>query len=104
VSAPIQTVKKATGCTNSAIAIVGISGQFPGAPDLEAFWKNLMEERNVITEIPVERWDWRDYANDAQNETATRWGGFVDSIEHFWRMPVFVPVILRDHVPVYLLV
>ncbi len=83
MSAPIKTVKKATGCTNSAIAIVGISGQFPGAPDLEAFWKNLMEERNVITEIPVERWDWRDYTNDAQNEAATRWGGFIDGIEHF---------------------
>lgn len=83
MSAPTQTVKKATGCTNSAIAIVGISGQFPGAPDLEAFWKNLMEERNVITEIPGERWEWRDYVNKEHNETATRWGGFVDDIEYF---------------------
>ncbi|HHI92452.1 MAG TPA: alpha/beta fold hydrolase [Gammaproteobacteria bacterium] len=83
MSAPKQTVKKVTGCTNSAIAIVGISGQFPGAPDLEVFWQNLMEGRNVITEIPTERWDWRNYTSDIQNETATRWGGFVDGIESF---------------------
>ncbi len=31
------------------IAIVGMSGRFPGAPDLDAFWKVLVEKRDTIT-------------------------------------------------------
>ncbi|HXK10276.1 MAG TPA: SDR family oxidoreductase [Vicinamibacteria bacterium] len=32
----------------SEIAIVGMAGRFPGAPDLEAFWRNLREGRESI--------------------------------------------------------
>ena len=31
------------------IAIVGMSGRFPGAPDLDAFWRVLVEKRDTIT-------------------------------------------------------
>ncbi len=30
------------------IAIIGMSGRFPGADNLEVFWKNLYEERDTI--------------------------------------------------------
>jgi len=81
VSSPIKTT--AAGCTHPAIAIVGISGQFPGAPDLETFWQNLMDGQDPVTGIPAERWDWRDYTGDAGSEPAARWGAFVDGIENF---------------------
>ena len=32
----------------SEIAIVGMAGRFPGAPDLESFWRNLREGRESI--------------------------------------------------------
>jgi acyl transferase domain-containing protein len=32
----------------SEVAIVGMSGRFPGAPDLETFWRNLREGRESI--------------------------------------------------------
>jgi phthiocerol/phenolphthiocerol synthesis type-I polyketide synthase E len=32
----------------SEIAIVGMNGRFPGAPDLETFWKNLLEAKESI--------------------------------------------------------
>ncbi|WP_335871249.1 type I polyketide synthase [Bacillus sp. 2205SS5-2] len=32
----------------SEIAIVGMNGRFPGAPDLETYWKNLMEGEESI--------------------------------------------------------
>ncbi|GAF07307.1 long-chain-fatty-acid-CoA ligase [Paenibacillus pini JCM 16418] len=41
------------------IAIVGISGKFPGAADIDEFWNNLIDEKDCITEIPQDRWDWR---------------------------------------------
>ncbi|MCF8070029.1 MAG: hypothetical protein K9L30_15720 [Desulfobacterales bacterium] len=38
------------------VAIVGISGIFPGASDLETFWKNITDKVNTAAEIPAERW------------------------------------------------
>ncbi|TSC32697.1 type I polyketide synthase [Corallococcus sp. Z5C101001] len=35
-----------------AIAIVGMAGRFPGAPDLESFWKNLREGVESIQPVP----------------------------------------------------
>ncbi|MCC4246111.1 non-ribosomal peptide synthetase [Stappia indica] len=63
-----------------AIAIIGMSGIFPGAPDVASFWQNLIEGRDSISEVPVERWDWRDWWGDPQREpgrTNVKWGGFI---------------------------
>ncbi len=41
---------------NTPIAIVGIGGIFPGAPDLPTFWQNIRHGRSAIVPIPSERW------------------------------------------------
>jgi acyl transferase domain-containing protein len=33
----------------TAVAIIGMAGQFPGAPDIASLWKNLVERRDSIT-------------------------------------------------------
>jgi len=33
------------------IAIVGLAGRFPGAPDLEQFWRNLRDGVESITRL-----------------------------------------------------
>ncbi|HBA60743.1 MAG TPA: type I polyketide synthase [Elusimicrobia bacterium] len=38
------------------IAVVGIGGIFPGAPDLERFWKNISEGTCSAKEVPAGRW------------------------------------------------
>jgi acyl transferase domain-containing protein/3-hydroxymyristoyl/3-hydroxydecanoyl-(acyl carrier protein) dehydratase len=38
------------------IAIVGIGGIFPGAPDLVRFWANIAAARDVTREVPPGRW------------------------------------------------
>ncbi|PIU20142.1 MAG: type I polyketide synthase, partial [Elusimicrobia bacterium CG08_land_8_20_14_0_20_59_10] len=38
------------------IAVVGIGGVFPGAPDLERFWKNISEGTCSAKEVPAGRW------------------------------------------------
>ncbi|EJQ38402.1 hypothetical protein IEE_05054, partial [Bacillus cereus BAG5X1-1] len=43
------------------IAIVGMSGLFPMAKNINELWRNLVDEKDCITEIPKERWDWREY-------------------------------------------
>ncbi len=68
------------------VAIVGISGKFPMAENIEAFWNNLEKEKCCITEIPEDRWNWRDFYGDPQkeqNKTNIKWGGFIDGVGDF---------------------
>ncbi|MGG1948354.1 amino acid adenylation domain-containing protein [Trinickia sp. NRRL B-1857] len=68
------------------IAIVGMSGRFPMAEDLDAFWENLVGERNCIAEVPKMRWDWEAIYGDPTkegNKTNVKWGGFIDGIDEF---------------------
>lgn len=68
------------------IAIVGISGIFPMAKDVEAYWNILKEGKDCMTEIPKDRWDWREYEGDPAkevNKTNVKWGGFIDGIADF---------------------
>ncbi len=41
----------------SPIAVVGISGLFPGAHDLAAFWNLMTSGRPAAAEVPRERWN-----------------------------------------------
>ncbi|MFZ2754256.1 MAG: type I polyketide synthase, partial [Lysobacteraceae bacterium] len=68
------------------IAIVGLSGRYPGAEDLDAFWRNLESGRDCITEIPASRWDYREYYHPDRNHRGTvysKWGGFIDGVDEF---------------------
>ncbi|MBU8536761.1 SDR family NAD(P)-dependent oxidoreductase [Falsiroseomonas tokyonensis] len=68
------------------IAIIGIAGSYPMAPDLDIFWENLREGRDAITEIPPERWPIEGFwdADRARPETSyTKWGGFLADADCF---------------------
>ena len=68
------------------IAIVGISGVFPGSRDLNQFWENLRDQKDLITEIPADRWNWRDYHKDfstGEFQTQVKWGGFIEDADKF---------------------
>jgi phthiocerol/phenolphthiocerol synthesis type-I polyketide synthase E len=42
------------GPATGKIAVVGMAGRFPQAPDLEAFWRNLRQGTDAITDFPLE--------------------------------------------------
>ncbi|HTH47497.1 MAG TPA: SDR family NAD(P)-dependent oxidoreductase, partial [Candidatus Limnocylindria bacterium] len=73
----------------NSIAIIGMSGAFPMAADLAAFWENLKAGRDCITEIPAERWSLDGfYEPDRQKAVCegrsyTKSGGFVDGFADF---------------------
>jgi acyl transferase domain-containing protein/aryl carrier-like protein len=78
--------EKTESFTPEPIAIVGMSGTFPMAHDVNEFWENLAGGKDCITEIPKERWDWREYYGDPLkevNKTNIKWGGFIDDIDKF---------------------
>ena len=68
------------------VAIVGLSGRYPQAPNLEEFWRNLAAGRNCISEIPADRWDWREHFDAEKGKAGksyTKWGGFLERIDKF---------------------
>ncbi|MFI6335802.1 type I polyketide synthase [Streptomyces sp. NPDC050535] len=73
-----------TGARAEPIAIVGMSVLFPGAPDLAAYWRNLVAGVDAITEVPPGRWDADEhYAPGAEpraDRVYCRRGGFVDEL------------------------
>jgi polyketide synthase PksN len=72
--------------TQGSIAIVGMSGRFPEAKDINEFWGNIVDGKDCITEIPKDRWDWREYYGDCTkeaNKTNIKWGGFINGVDEF---------------------
>lgn len=69
------------------IAVIGMAGRYPQAPDLEAFWENLRNGRDCITEIPADRWDYRDFFDPDRSKggkkSYSKWGGFIEDADKF---------------------
>ncbi len=71
---------------NQEIAIIGLSGRYPMADNLQEFWDNLKNGKDCITEIPSKRWNHADYYEEKKGKpgkTYSKWGGFVNDIEMF---------------------
>ena len=80
------TAKAAPASMPDAIAIIGMAGRFPGAPDVAAFWRLLRDGIDAIGEVPDGRWTDREFvACGAQGsgEARHRTGGFIAEAESF---------------------
>ncbi|WP_412756908.1 SDR family NAD(P)-dependent oxidoreductase [Legionella bozemanae] len=66
-----------------SIAIIGMQGLFPQSDDLAAFWHHLLQSDDLVTEIPIERWDWRDYYGNQAHQSNSKWGAFINNFDQF---------------------
>ncbi len=81
---PVTPLPPAQGASaNEPIAIIGLACRFPGADSAEAFWDALAAGRDLITEVPADRWD-REGLYDpevgAPGKMSTKWGGFLSDV------------------------
>lgn len=70
----------------SKIAVIGVSGRFPGAEDLPSFWDLLYEGRDVHKVVPPLHWDAKthvDSTGKSKNTSATPFGCWLDHPELF---------------------
>jgi acyl transferase domain-containing protein/phosphopantetheinyl transferase len=67
------------------IAIVGMSAVFPGAPDVDSFWRNITSGVDAIGEVPPGRWDpvYYDPQSSRSDRLYCHRGGFVDAAARF---------------------
>lgn len=63
------------------VAVVGIACRFPGAPDKERFWSNLVDGRESIGDFPAARID--DMRRVEGGSAQVRKGGYLDRIDLF---------------------
>ena len=65
------------------LAIVGMACLFPKADDVSAFWANLKNGVDAITDIPSTHWNVQDFFDDdpkAPDRTYARRGGFLSPV------------------------
>jgi acyl transferase domain-containing protein/enoyl-CoA hydratase/carnithine racemase/NAD(P)-dependent dehydrogenase (short-subunit alcohol dehydrogenase family)/acyl carrier protein len=68
------------------IAIIGLSGRYPEAVDIDAYWRNLRDGKDCITEVPKQRWEWQKYFSEDRTATGhhlSKWGGFIAGVDEF---------------------
>lgn len=83
--------KQSPGATsrgqNEPIAVVGMSCIFPGAADLDEFWKNIVSGRDSIREADEREWGHRSYKNGRDSKSFGRIyctkGGFITEFAQF---------------------
>ncbi len=81
VQIPSQTPKS---LTNQDIAVIGMSGRFPGAPDLETFWSNLTQGVESIRDLTEDELRAAGVSEELlSNPNYIRRGGLIDHAEAF---------------------
>ena len=68
------------------LAIIGMSGRFPGAKDNEAFWDLLYQGLDVHKPVPASRWDAKTHVDPTEtrkNTSATAFGCWLDEPAKF---------------------
>ncbi len=83
--APRTTTPTAGAPGTHDIAVVGMSARFPGAKNLDEYWRLLIEGRSATGERPEGRW--AEYAADpvttAKIDAVSTAGGYLDDIDVF---------------------
>lgn len=65
------------------VAIVGMGCILPKAPDLRAFWSNILNKVDAVTEIPKQRFNidlYYDPDRKSRDKIYSRYGGFLDDV------------------------
>jgi acyl transferase domain-containing protein len=71
---------------NEPIAIIGMACRFPGGATIEEYWSLLRDGRDLVAEVPADRWDveaFYDPDPDAIGKSYTRWGAFLPEVKAF---------------------
>ncbi|MGH8260593.1 MAG: SDR family NAD(P)-dependent oxidoreductase, partial [Steroidobacteraceae bacterium] len=95
---------EAAARSDDAVAIIGMSGRFPGARNVEELWQLIAGGRDAVTEIPIERFDWREIYQVAPadgpaspvpaGKISSKWLGAVPGVDEF--DPLFFEISPRE--------
>ncbi len=72
-----KSYQSSTAYRDQDVAVVGMSCRIAGARNVDEFWQMLNDERDMVSEIPSDRWNWRDYPG------VSKWGSFINGVDQF---------------------
>lgn len=75
----VEDVNKNQNKENDAIAIIGMSGRFASAKNIDALWQNLINGDDLVSSRAVSY----SYNRDPQKEKVTLFGGFLEDADVF---------------------
>jgi acyl transferase domain-containing protein/acyl carrier protein len=76
--------KTASSSNGTQLAIIGIGCLFPQAEDRNAYWANIVEGVDAITEVPSSHWpvdEYYDQDKKSPDRTYGRRGGFISPVD-----------------------
>ncbi len=78
--------ERASGSEQTGVAIIGMSCLFPGARDLDAYWRNILGKFDAVTDPPPESWDasvFFDPTSTDPDRVYCKRGGYLGSLVNF---------------------
>ena len=97
IAKPAAVVTTTKAGVPEPIAIIGMSGRFPQARNVDEFWQVLEAGQNVVAEIPEERFDYKPYHGDPtkdRSKTNGIWCGAIPGVDEF--DPLFFAIAPRE--------
>ena len=70
--------------TSEAIAVIGMSGYFPGSVTVQDFFRNVLQKRCFVRDVPAWLWEQDLYYSEDSSEPLTsysRLGGLLQDLE-----------------------
>lgn len=80
---PSPTAEEAADGIVDGVAIVGMSGRFPGAPSVAEFWKNQLSGVEAISQFSVEELELPDRRGEANEPNYVRARSVLDGVDRF---------------------
>ncbi len=78
----MSTTREDREFLSPAVAVVGVSALFPGSTEVRGFWRDIMQGRDQIREVPPQYWlidDYYDPDPAAPDKTYGKRGAFLDA-------------------------
>lgn len=75
-----------TAVRDEPVAIVGMACMYPGAPDVDAYWRNILNKVDAVSEPPEAAWDPAAYHDPTfadEDKTYCKHGGYLGDMATF---------------------
>lgn len=86
VHATANANRAQAGASADWIAIIGCAGRLPQSDDIDMFWRHLIEGRDLVTEVPAQRWPVSGLFSPTKGlagHTYSKWAGLIDHVYGF---------------------
>src|SRR5262249_49154413 len=70
------------------IGIIGVHGYYPHSANLDEYWENLRQGRDLTDVVAPKRWDYEEFydpdpAAASDGKVYCKWGGFLEDYDKF---------------------